>query len=124
MLLFVVKVTILELLESVFDQIHSLVAAFKNNNRSKREVKTNDVQKMDCKTFLKVLDLFEQLQNLAKGPEMIVSNHQKIEKLSNEIQMYSTSHAISQESCQHLNSSIISSINQKLKSTESFLGKL
>ena len=124
MLLFVVKVTILELLESVFDQIHSLVAAFKNNNRSKREVKTNDVQKMDCKTFLKVLDLFEQLQNLAKGPEMIVSNHQKIEKLSNEIQMYSASREITQELCQNLNSSFISSINQKLKSTESFLGKL
>ena len=121
--LFVENVTIPELLESVYDQINSLVASFKNNNRNKREAKNNDGNKMDCKTFLKVLDLFEQLQKVAKDPAMIIRNRQEIEKLSNEIQMHSASHLISQESCQSLESSIHLSIIQKVKSTKSFLGK-
>ena len=112
-----------ELLESVYDQVNSLVASFKNNNRNKREAKNNDENKMDCKTFLKVLDLFEQLQKAAKDPALIVSNHQEIEKLSNEIQMYSAFPVISQESCQNLDSSINQSINQKVRSTKTFLGK-
>ena len=122
-MLFVENVTIPELLESVYNQINSLLASFKNNNRNKREAKNNDENKMDCKTFLKVLDLFEQLQKVAKDPALIVSNHQEIEKLSNEIQMYSAFPVISQESCQNLESSIHQSINQKVRSTKTFLGK-
>ena len=78
---------------------------------------------MDCHTFLKVLDLYEQLQNLTKSPQMIASNHQKIEKLSNDIQMYSTFDGISKESCQSLDSSVLETINQKVEATESSLGK-
>ena len=99
------------------------MTSFKDNNRNKRETKNNDGNKIDCKTFLKVLNLFEQLQKVAKNPALIVSNHQKIEKLSNEIQMYSAFPVIYQESCQNLESSIHQSINQKVRSTKTFLGK-
>ena len=122
-LLFLEKVAVPELLNSVFDQIDSLLAAFKNNNRDKRDAEKNDGTEMDCNTFLKVLDMYEQLQNLTKSPQMIASNHQEIEKLSNDIQMYSTYDGISQESCQTLDTSILESINQKVESTESSLGK-
>ena len=110
-------------MNSVFDQIDSLLAAFKSNNRDKREAEKNDGREMDCQTFLKVLDLYEELQNLTKSPQMIASNHQKIEKLSNDIQMYSTYDGISQESCQTLDFLILESINQKVESTESSLSK-
>ena len=113
-----------ELLESVYDQVNSLVASFKNNNRNECEAINNDGNKSpNCKTIQNVLNLFEQLQKIAKDPTMIVSNHQDIEKLSNEIQMYSAFPVISQESCQNLESSIQQSINQKVKSTKTFLGK-
>ena len=99
------------------------MAAFKNKNRDKRETEEDDGTEMDCQTFLKVLDLYDKLQSLTKSPQMIASNHQEIEKLSNDIQMYSTFDGISQDSCQSLDSSILESINQKVKSTESSLGK-
>ena len=116
-----------ELLDSVYDQVNSLVASFKNNDRNIHEAKNIDGSNMDCKTFQegfqKILNLFEQLQKIAKDPTMIVSNHQEIEKRSNEIQMYSAFPVISQESCQNLDSSINQSINQKVRSTKTFLGK-
>ena len=123
-MLFVENVNIPELLESVYDQVNSLVASFKNNNRNECEAINNDGNKSpNCKTIQNVLNLFEQLQKIAKDPTMIVSNHQEIEKLSNEIQMYSAFPVISQESCQNLDSSINQSINQKVRSTKTFLGK-
>ena len=78
---------------------------------------------MDCQTFLNVLNLYEKLQNLTRTPEMIASNHQQIQKLSNDIQMYSTFDGISKESCKKLDASLIESLNQKVESTESSLGK-
>ena len=119
------KVAVPELLNLVFNQIESLLYAFKSNDRNKREtdMEKNDEMQMDCETFLKVLELYEKLQNLTKTPQMISSNHLEIEKLSNDIQMYSTYDGISRESCQTLDSSQIQSINQKVESTESSLGK-
>lgn len=75
---------------------------------------------MDCKTFLDVLSSYEKLQSLTTTPKMIKDNKQEIEKISNEIQMYSTYDSISQTSCEKLDQT---AIKQKVQSAKSSLGK-
>ena len=75
---------------------------------------------MDCKTFLKVLSSYEKLQSLITTPKMIKDNKQEIEKLSNEIQMYSTYDSISRASCEKLDQT---AVKEKVQSAKRSLGK-
>ena len=75
---------------------------------------------MDCKTFLNVLTSYEKLKLLTSTPQMIKDNKQEIEKISNDIQMYSTFDDISRKSCEIMDQSIL---NEKLQATESSLGR-
>lgn len=122
--IFIEKVAVPELLNSVYNQIDLLLTAFKKAGRNKRDTESGGNEKMDCQTFLKVLELYEKLKNFTTTPQSIANNHQEIEKISNDIQMYSTFEGISRESCEALDASILQSINQKVESTKSSLGKI
>lgn len=98
----------------------SLLNAF--NQQPKRE-KRDAKAEMDCKTFLKVLSLYEELEPLISTTENIKKegNLVKIQQISNEIQMYSTYGGISQETCSDEERS---NLTQKVDSVKSSLGNI
>ena len=110
-------VPVSQLLHFVYDQINTLLSKFNTQPiRAKRE----ENKQMDCKAFLNVLSIYEKLQLLTSTPQTIKDNKQEIEKISNDIQMYSTFDGISRKSCENMNQSII---NEKVQATQSSLGR-
>ena len=106
-----------ELLTSVYGQMEKLMASFKMDDlqRKKREAK----QEMDCQSFLDLLSLYQELKPLIETPEKIRENQEKIQELSNDIQMYSTFEGVSQETCNQVDQSIL---KEKVQSTKDSLG--
>ena len=111
------QVPLSQLLTFVYNQINALLVAFISQpKREKREAK----KEMECNTFIKVLSSYEKLQSLTTTPQMIKDNEQEVEKLSNDIQMYSAYDGVAKKSCEKLDPY---AINQKVQFTKSSLGK-
>jgi hypothetical protein len=113
---FVEHVAVPDLLNSVYNQIDSLLNAFnQQSERKKREAKPL----MDCKTFVKVLSLYEELKPLISTTDAIKkkNNLMKIQQISNKIQMYSAYDGISEETCKDEDQSTITLIVDSVKSS-------
>ena len=107
-----------ELLDSVYNQMNSLLGTFKQQTkRKKREAKA----KMDCETIIKVLSLYEELNPLIStaGNMTMQSNLKKIQELSNKIQMYSTFDGVSDNAC---DGDDHSALKEKVNSLQTSLG--
>ena len=108
-----------ELLDSVYNQVGSLINAYKKqSNREKRET---NLKEMDCQLFLDLLNLFRNLKDLTSTSQMIMKNQEQIQKIANSIQMYSIFDGISHESCYNVNQT---ELQTNVDSAENLLGKV
>ena len=114
---FTETVPVPELLTSVYGQMEKLMASFNMDDlkRKKREAK----KEMDCQSFLDLLSLYEELKPLIATPKQIQENQEKIQTLSNDIQMYSTFEGVSLKSCEQVDQSVLKA---KVQFTENSLG--
>ena len=100
--------------------MEKLLTSFKlddlNGKRKKRETAK---QEMDCDAFLKLLSLYEKLKPLIATPKSIQENQKEIQKLANDMQMYSTYDRVSTKSCESVDANILKS---RVQATKSSLG--
>ena len=119
-LIFTEAVPVPELLNSVYGQMEKLLTSFRLEDLNKKRKKRESSQEMDCGTFLNLLSLYDELKPLIATPQSIQQNQEKIQKLANDMQMYSTFKGVSAESCDKLNQTVLF---EKVQSTKSSLGK-
>ena len=119
-LIFAEAVPVPELLNSVYGQMEKLLTSFKLEDLSKNRRKRESEQEMDCGAFLNLLSLYDELKPLIATPQSIQQNQEKIQKLANDMQMYSTFEGVSAESCDKINQTVLF---EKVQSTKSSLGK-
>ena len=113
-------VTAPELLESVYDQVNSLINAYgKQSKRERRDTKTS-LTEMDCQLFVEMLNLFETLKNLTSSSKSIIENQKQIQETANSIQMFSIFDGISMESCKNIEPKILEAT---VKLAKNSLGK-
>ena len=89
-----------------------------NGKRKKRETAK---QEMDCGAFLNLLSLYEKLKPLIATPKSIQENQKEIQKLANDMQMYSTYDGVSTKSCESVDPNTLKS---RVQATKSSLGKI
>ena len=100
--------------------MEKLLTSFKLEDLNKNRKKRDSEQEMDCGTFMNLLSLYDELKPLIATPQSIQQNQEKIQKLANDMQMYSTFEGVSAESCDKLNQTLLF---EKVQSTKSSLGK-
>ena len=100
--------------------MEKLLTSFRLEDLNKKRKKRESSQEMDCGTFMNLLSLYDELKPLIATPQSIQQNQEKIQKLANDMQMYSTFKGVSAESCDKLNQTVLF---EKVQSTKSSLGK-
>ena len=118
-LIFAEAVPVPELLNSVYGQMEKLLTSFRLEDLNKKRKKRESSQEMDCGTFMNLLSLYDELKPLIATPQSIQQNQEKIQKLANDMQMYSIFKGVSAESCDKLNQTVLF---EKVQSTKSSLG--
>ena len=102
------------LLRSVHREIESLILAFETQQqrRFRREVK----KEMNCRTFLGILQWYENLTKLIDTPELVEKNLGVIQKISNAIQSNLMYSRFNFQSCESLDQSALTKIVALIKS--------
>ena len=118
-LIFAEAVPVPELLNSVYGQMEKLLTSFKLEDLNKKRKKRESSQEMDCGTFMNLLSLYDELKPLIATPQSIQQNQERIQKLANDMQMYSTFKGVSTKSCDQINQTLL---KEKVQSTKSSLG--